>query len=65
MLISVGGQNGHWPPIFDNPENFVASIAKIIEDNDLDGVDLDIEGVLLQTLESIMTTQATQHRQRV
>ena len=44
VIISVGGQNGHWGPIFANPDNFVKSIVKIITDNNLDGVDLDIEG---------------------
>ncbi|MBK2123700.1 glycosyl hydrolase family 18 protein [Fangia hongkongensis] len=44
VLISVGGQNGHWEPIFKNPDNFVNSITKIVSDNNLDGVDLDIEG---------------------
>jgi chitinase len=44
VLISVGGERGLWTPIFANPEIFVDSIARIIEENDLDGVDLDIEG---------------------
>ncbi|WP_108649600.1 glycosyl hydrolase family 18 protein [Dongshaea marina] len=44
VLISVGGQNGHWDSIFANPTQFVQSISQIVEQNGLDGVDLDIEG---------------------
>ncbi len=44
VIISVGGQNGHWDSIFEHPQNFVNSVANIIKKYDIDGVDLDIEG---------------------
>lgn len=43
VIISVGGQNGLWVPIFQNPDNFINSIKNIINTYGLDGVDLDIE----------------------
>lgn len=43
VLISIGGQNGNWQNIFNNFDNFTNSIITIIKDNNLDGVDLDIE----------------------
>ncbi|MBK2046231.1 hypothetical protein IB644_06675, partial [Allofrancisella guangzhouensis] len=44
VLISIGGQNGHWDSLFEHPDTFVESLTKIINDNNLDGADLDIEG---------------------
>lgn len=44
VIISVGGQNGHWDPILDNPTNFVKSAKAILDKYNLDGLDLDIEG---------------------
>lgn len=44
VILSVGGQNGHWDSIFANPNNFINSVATIIQKYNLDGIDLDIEG---------------------
>ncbi len=44
VILSVGGQNGHWDSIFANPDNFVASVSAILNKYHLDGIDLDIEG---------------------
>jgi chitinase len=44
VLISIGGQNGHWDSLFSHPDTFVSSLTNIINDNNLDGADLDIEG---------------------
>lgn len=44
VILSVGGQNGHWDSIFANPDNFVNSVSSILTKYHLDGVDLDIEG---------------------
>lgn len=44
VILSVGGQNGHWDPILDNPNNFVKSAKAILDKYNLDGLDLDIEG---------------------
>lgn len=44
VILSVGGQNGHWDSIFANPNNFIASVSSILTKYHLDGVDLDIEG---------------------
>lgn len=44
VLISVGGQNGHWDSIFANPQNFVSSVNNVIKKYNIDGIDLDIEG---------------------
>jgi chitinase len=43
VIISVGGQNGNWPVIFANPQNFINSVQSILTTYNLDGVDLDIE----------------------
>jgi chitinase len=43
VIISIGGQNGLWVPIFNNPNNFINSVKSIINTYGLDGVDLDIE----------------------
>ena len=45
ILISVGGQNGNWAYVFasDNSiNNFINSLAEIVQKYRLDGVDLDI-----------------------
>ncbi len=47
VLISVGGQNGNWDVIFANATNqqkFIASVVNTIQNANIDGVDLDIEG---------------------
>lgn len=44
VILSVGGQNGHWDSIFANPTNFVNSVNSILTKYHLDGIDLDIEG---------------------
>jgi len=49
VLISIGGQNGNWAWIFatqDSINAFVASVANIVANYSLDGVDLDIESYL-------------------
>lgn len=45
VIISVGGQNGNWAFVFasDNSvNNFINSLADIVQKFKLDGVDLDI-----------------------
>ncbi len=47
VLLSVGGQNGHWEVVFEslaNTNNFVNSINSYLIQYNLDGIDLDIEG---------------------
>jgi len=55
VIISVGGQNGHWGPIFSHPQNFINSAVNIINTNKLDGIDLDIEGYTTPPLTVIKT----------
>lgn len=46
VIISVGGENGKWSYVFANDNsinNFVESLASIVQKYGLDGVDLDIE----------------------
>jgi chitinase len=63
VLISIGGENGRWAPLFAHPRTFVESIASIIEANNLDGVDLDIEGYT--TPPAIVASTITMLRQRL
>lgn len=45
VLLSVGGQNGHWESVFSNSYNtlnFVNSVADALNKYNLDGIDIDI-----------------------
>jgi chitinase len=49
VVISVGGQNGNWPNVFNttaSTSNFIAALVGIVNKYGLDGVDLDIENYL-------------------
>lgn len=46
VLLSVGGQNGHWDTVFANiqqTDNFIDSLMVAMTQYNLDGIDLDIE----------------------
>lgn len=46
VILSVGGQNGHWDVVFKSAtssNNFVTSISNYLNKYNLDGIDLDIE----------------------
>jgi len=58
VLISVGGQNGNWPFVFSTSSsinNFITSMANILTQYKLDGVDLDIENYMA-TPRTVATT---------
>jgi hypothetical protein len=63
VLISVGGENGHWAPLFAHPQTFIESVASIIETNNLDGIDLDIEGYT--TPPAVVASTISMMRQRL
>lgn len=49
VLISVGGQNGNWGFVFSTSttiNNFISSLAAILVNYGLDGIDLDIESYM-------------------
>jgi chitinase len=46
VILSVGGQNGHWDSVFSSAgsiNSFISSVSKYLTQYSLDGVDLDIE----------------------
>jgi chitinase len=46
VILSVGGQNGHWDVVFNSDtsiNNFINSINGYLTQYNLDGIDLDIE----------------------
>lgn len=46
VILSVGGQNGHWDVVFNSDasiDNFINSIDRYLTQYNLDGIDLDIE----------------------
>ena len=49
VLLSIGGQNGNWAFIFATStsiSNFINSMANVLTQYNLDGVDLDIENYM-------------------
>lgn len=46
VILSVGGQNGHWDAVFandNNINNFIKTVSAALIQYNLDGIDLDIE----------------------
>jgi chitinase len=53
VLFSIGGQNGHWPESLTEQQTF-DSVMSFLDDYDLDGMDVDLEGAAVESASTLV-----------